>query len=95
MRALVFHISSLVGLLVLLNQLWNAAEIERTIFMAFGAGLTMYTALLIGFVMIQRIMAFATPSPADEDADPDAEPTAAPAGSGRAAKAGRAEAPAP
>lgn len=56
MRALVFHFSSLVGLLVLINQLWNAAEIERTIVLAFTAGLSMYTILMVGFAVAQRIM---------------------------------------
>ncbi len=75
MRALVFHFSSLVGLLIFLNQLWNAEEIERTIFMAFAAGLVMYTVLMIGFAVGHRILV-AIP-PADEAAgtttDPDAE----------------------
>ena len=62
MRALVFHFSSLVGLLVLLNQLWNAAEIEQTIVMAFGVGLVMYTVLMVGFTVVRRILD-ATPPP--------------------------------
>jgi len=66
MRALVFHFSSLVGLLIFLNQLWNAEEIERTIFMAFAAGLVMYTVLIIGFTVTQRIMARVVHVPADE-----------------------------
>ncbi len=66
MRALVFHISSLVGLLIFLNQLWNAEEIERTIFMAFAAGLVMYTVLIIGFTVTQRILARVANAPADE-----------------------------
>lgn len=64
MRALVFHFSSLVGLLVFLNQLWHAADIERTLFMAFGTGLAMYIVLMVGFAMTQRILA-ATPPPND------------------------------
>ena len=66
MRALVFHFSSLVGLLIFLNQLWNAEEIERTIFMAFAAGLVMYTVLIIGFTVTQRIMTRFVHVPADE-----------------------------
>ena len=66
MRALVFHFSSLVGLLIFLNQLWNAEEIERTIFMAFAAGLVMYTVLIIGFTVAQRIMTRVVHVPADE-----------------------------
>ncbi len=73
MRALVFHFSSLVGLLVLLNQLWGTAEIERTVFTAFAAGLVMYTVLVIGFAVARRIMA-ATP-PEDEAAEAGAEET--------------------
>ncbi len=64
MRALVFHISGLVGLLIFLNQLWNAEEIERTIFMAFAAGLVMYTVLMIGFTVTQRILARIANAPA-------------------------------
>ncbi len=48
MRALVFHFSSLVGLLILLNQLTSTAEIERTLFTAFAAGLGLYTVLMVG-----------------------------------------------
>ena len=66
MRALVFHFSTLVGLLIFLNQLWNAEEIERTIFMAFAAGLVMYTVLMIGYTMTRRILAQVANPPADE-----------------------------
>ncbi len=66
MRALVFHFSSLVGLLIFLKQLWNAEEIERTIFMAFAAGLVMYTVLMIGFTVTQRILARIANAPTDE-----------------------------
>ena len=61
MRALVFHISSLVALLVLLNKLSGTAEIERTVFMAFATGLVMYTVLMVGFAVARRIVA-ATPT---------------------------------
>jgi len=74
MRALVFHFSSLVGLLVFLSQVWNTAEIEQTVIMAFAVGLVMYTVLMVGFAMAQRIMA-ATP-PADEAAEADGSATA-------------------
>ena len=66
MRALIFHFSSLIALLIFLNQLWNAEEIERTIFMAFAAGLVMYTVLIIGFTVTQRIMARLVHVPVDE-----------------------------
>ncbi len=66
MRALVFHFSSLVGLLIFLKQLWNAEEIERTIFMAFAAGLVMYTVLMIGSTVTQRILDRFANAPADE-----------------------------
>ncbi len=68
MRALVFHFSSLVGLLIFLNQLWNAEEIERTIFMAFAAGLVMYTVLMISYTVTQRFLAHVANAPADEPA---------------------------
>ena len=69
MRALVFHFSSLVGLLVLLNQLAGAAEIERTLFTAFAAGLVMYTVLMVGFAVVRRIKAAMPPAgEADETA---------------------------
>ena len=74
MRALVFHFSSLVGLLVLLNQLWSKAEIERTVFTAFAAGLVMYTVLMIGFAVGHRILV-AIPQ-ADEAAGTTSEPDA-------------------
>ncbi|MFB3132143.1 MAG: hypothetical protein ACE10K_06450 [Rhodothermales bacterium] len=66
MRALVFHFSSLVGLLIFLNQLWNAEEIERTIFMAFAAGLVTYTVLMIGSTVTQRILARVANAPENE-----------------------------
>ena len=56
MRALVFHFRSQNGLLVFLNQLSNAAEIERTVFMAFAAGLVMYVVLMVGYVVARRIL---------------------------------------
>ena len=64
MRALVFHFSSLVGLLIFLKQLWNAEEIERTIFTAFVAGLVMYTVLMIGYAVTQRILIHVANAPA-------------------------------
>ena len=67
MRALVFHFSSLIGLLIFLNQLSNAAEIERTVFMAFAAGLVMYVVLMVGYVVARRILK-ATP-PQDRAAE--------------------------
>ena len=78
MRALVFHFSSLVGLLVFLNQLWHSAEIERAIFIAVAAGLVVYTILMIGFAMARRILA-ATPPP-DDSAGKAARPGSAEAG---------------
>ena len=75
MRALVFHFSSLVGLLVLLNQLTSTAEIERTLFTAFAAGLVMYTVLVIGFAVARRVMAAMPPADvaAEAASNPDAD----------------------
>ena len=72
MRALVFHFSSLMALLIFLNQLWNAEEIERTIFLAFTAGLVMYTVLMIGFTVIRRVLDHVATTAADEPAEPTA-----------------------
>lgn len=66
MRALVFHFSGLIALLIFLNQLWNAEEIEQTIFMAFTAGLVIYTLLMIGFTVTRRILANLADAPADQ-----------------------------
>ena len=71
MRALVFHFSSLIGLLVFLNQLSNAAEIERTVFVAFAAGLVIYVVLMVGYTVTRRILD-ATP-PQDEAAEAPAD----------------------
>ena len=79
MRALVFHFSSLVGLLVLLNRLTSTAEIEGTVFTAFAAGLVMYTVLMVGFAVARRIKA-AMP-PADEAGETAASPGATESGS--------------
>lgn len=73
MRALVFHFSSLIGLLIFLNQLSNAAEIERTIFMAFAAGLVMYTVLMVGFVVTRRILDAKPPADEADEAASDAD----------------------
>ena len=70
MRALVFHFSSLIALLIFLNQLWNAEEIERTIFLAFTAGLVVYTLLMIGFTVTRRVLAHIANTPAMEPAEP-------------------------
>ncbi len=69
MRALVFHFSSLIALLIFLNQLWKAEEIERTIFMAITAGLVMYTLLMIGFTVTKSILAHVANAPAVEPAE--------------------------
>ncbi len=69
MRALVFHFSSLIALLIFINQLWNAEEIEQTIFIAFTAGLVMYTLLMIGFTVTKRILAHVADDPAVEPAE--------------------------
>ena len=75
MRALVFHFSSLVGLLVLLNQLTGTAEIERTLFTAFAAGLVMYTVLMIGFAVVRRIKASMPPADEADEAAASPDPT--------------------
>lgn len=75
MRALVFHFSSLIGLLIFLNQLSNAAEIERTVFVAFAAGLVMYVVLMVGYTVTRRILD-ATP-PQDETDEDSSEADAA------------------
>ncbi len=68
MRALIFHFSSLIALLIFLNQLWNAEEIEQTIFIAFTTGLVMYTLLMIGFTVTKRILGHVVNEPAAEPA---------------------------
>ena len=64
MRALIFHFSSLIALLIFLNQLWNAEEIEQTIFIAFTTGLVMYALLMIGFTVTKRILSHVVHDPA-------------------------------
>ena len=75
MRALVFHFSSLIGLLVFLNQLSNAAEIERTIFVAFAVGLVMYVVLMVGYTVTRRILDAMPPQDETDEADADADAT--------------------
>jgi len=60
MRALIFHGSSVIGLLVLFNLLWNDAEIVRAVVTAFITGLAVYIVLMVGFVMMQRLIAQAS-----------------------------------
>ncbi len=69
MRALIFHFSSLIALLIFLNQLWNTEEIEQTIFIAFTAGLVMYTLLMIGFTVTKRILDHVANEPVAEPAE--------------------------
>ncbi len=91
MRALVFHFSSLAGLLVFLKQLWSSADIEQTVFMAFAVGLIMYTVLMIGFAVGRRILD-ATP-PADRLVEAASSPGAQEAGVGEMSTLNPAESP--
>lgn len=67
MRALILHFSGIIGLLVFLNQLWNAAAIEHTFVLALGTGLGIYVVLMVGYLVVYRIVKNAPPQAEDEE----------------------------
>ncbi len=75
--ALASNLGGLTGLLVLLNQIWGVAPVERTLVTAFGAGLAVYLVLAFGYVGVRYIAALAPPQEA-EDAASDEAPDALP-----------------
>lgn len=56
MRALFLHLSGFVGLVVFLNQLSNAAALERTLWTASATGLGVYLVLVLAYVAVHRIL---------------------------------------
>lgn len=68
MHALFVQFSGLVGLLVLLNGLWDNTPVERTVFSAATAGMVIYLALIVSEALVRRILAYTPPQLAEEGA---------------------------
>jgi hypothetical protein len=73
MRAIFVQISGLVGILSVLNHLWNYASMERTVFVSLGIGFSVYFVLSLGESMIRHILAAAAAPSNTEDANVKSE----------------------
>ena len=89
MHPLLTQLSAIVALLVMLNQLWGAASIGRTLVLAATTGLVVYSVLFAGQLTLRYVLtqsaaaaaaeqAAAADAPADADDDPAPAPTPTP-----------------
>jgi hypothetical protein len=73
MHPLLTQLSAIVALLVLLNQLWGAASIERTLVMSAMTGLVVYSVLFAGQLTLRYIL-MQSEAAASDEAEVPAEP---------------------
>lgn len=76
MRSIFVHLSSLLGLLIFINQLSDDAALENTVFLAFGVGLAAYLVLLLGYSGMHYVLHRELPRPAVSKEEEDAEDAA-------------------
>lgn len=85
------HVSGLIGLLVLLNQLWRFAPIEHAILRSIGVGLSIYLLLVLGYTIVLYYQKVAPriqpPAPPAEPAPSEDETTDETASAGEASGA--------
>jgi hypothetical protein len=79
MHPLLTQLSAIVALLVMLNQLWGAASIGRTLVLAATTGLVVYSVLFAGqltlrYVLTQSAVQQAEASDEPEKADSESAP---------------------
>lgn len=77
MRSLVLQISGISALLVLLNQLWSYASLERALVVTLVAGGAVYGVLLVGQAVTRSLLTGAgeAPPPPGSADSPQPEPT--------------------
>lgn len=73
MQSLTLQISGIAALLMLLNQLWGYAPLERSLVVTIGVGTAVYSVLLVGQAVVRHVVAAAATS---DDADPAAPSSA-------------------
>jgi hypothetical protein len=74
MQSLTLQISGIAALLMLLNQLWGYAPLERSLVVTIGAGTAVYSVLLVGQAVARYVITAAAAAP--ESGEPDAaDPT--------------------
>lgn len=83
MHPLLTQLSAIVALLVMLNQLWGAASIGRTLVLAATTGLVVYSVLFAGqltlrYVVAQTAAATQQAEASGESAEADGESAPAP-----------------
>ncbi|MEM1128044.1 MAG: hypothetical protein AAGI71_15465 [Bacteroidota bacterium] len=84
MNAIFTHFSGLIGVLVFLTQVWNAAPLERGIALSACAALGMYVVLMTGQFVVSAILEYRPPvaeevSPVDPSAEEAVTAEASPA----------------
>lgn len=72
MQSLTLQISSIAALLMLLNQLWGYAPLERSLVVTIGAGTAVYSVLLVGQAIARYVITAAGASDESAPADPTA-----------------------
>ena len=81
MHPLLTQLSAIVALLVMLNQLWGAASIGRTLVLAATTGLVVYSVLFAGQLTLRYVIAQSAAQQAeasDEPGEADGESAPAP-----------------
>lgn len=74
MHPLLTQLSAIVALLVMLNQLWGAASIGRTLLLAATTGLVVYSVLFAGQLTLRYVVAQSAAQQAETpDASADAD----------------------
>ena len=76
MQSLTLQISGIAALLMLLNQLWGYAPLERSLVVTIGAGTAVYSVLLVGQAIVRYVLTAAAAPDATDAADPTAPPSA-------------------
>ncbi|MFK7846903.1 MAG: hypothetical protein AB8G77_16500 [Rhodothermales bacterium] len=56
MRSFFIQFSGLTGIVIFLNNLWNNASLERTVFVSLAVGVGIYFVLIAGENIIQQII---------------------------------------
>ncbi|MEP0548566.1 MAG: hypothetical protein ABJF88_16645 [Rhodothermales bacterium] len=75
MQSLTLQISGIAALLMLLNQLWGYAPLERSLVVTIGAGTVVYSVLLVGQAVVRYVItAAAAPDIATDDAPAEPPP---------------------
>ena len=66
MRSFFIQFSGLAGIVIFLNNLWNNASPERTVFVSLAVGVVIYFILIAGENIIQQILNKTAPAVPEE-----------------------------